>query len=47
MIITCYRIVFTELDTGRYTLECLTEREQVKHVSTLAITESKTTLLCQ
>ena len=33
------------LDTGRYTPECLTEREQVIHVSTLVITENKTTLL--
>ena len=37
----------SKLDTGRYTSECLTEREQVKHVSTLVITENKTTLLCQ
>ena len=36
-----------KLDTGRYTPECLTEREQVKHISTLVITENKTTLLCQ
>ena len=35
------------LDTGRYTPECLTEWEQAKHVSTLVITESKTTLPCQ
>ena len=35
------------LDTGRYTPVCFTEREQVKHVSTLVITENKTTLLCQ
>ena len=34
-----------KLDTGRYTPECLTEREQVKHVSILVITENKTTIL--
>ena len=32
-------------DTGR-TTECLTEREQLKHVSTLVITENKT-ISCQ
>ena len=32
-----------KLDTGRYTPECLTEREQVKHVSTLVIAENKNT----
>ena len=35
-----------KLDTRRYTPEYLTEREQVKHVSTLGFTENKT-LLCQ
>ena len=34
------------LDTGRYAPECLTGREQVKHIATLVITETKT-LLCQ
>ena len=39
---------YKQLDTGRrYTPECLTEREQVKHVSTFVITENKTTPLCQ
>ena len=36
-----------KLDTGRYTPECLTEREQAKHGSTLVITENKATLLFQ
>ena len=35
-----------KLDTGRYTPEYLTEREQVKYVSILLVTENKTTL-CQ
>ena len=34
-----------KLDTERYTPECLTEWEQVKCVSTLVITENKTTLM--
>ena len=36
-----------KLDTGRYMPKCLTEWEQGKRVSTLVITENKTTLLCQ
>ena len=34
-------------DIGHYPPECLTEREQAKHVSTLVITEHKATLQCQ
>ena len=34
------------LNTGRYTPECLTERDQLKHVSALVVTENKTAILC-
>ena len=42
-----YQNKLNKLDTGRYTPEFLTEWEQVKHVSTLVITENKTTLQSQ
>ena len=52
MIIHFYLILFASKKilyniATCYMLECLTEREQAKHVSTLVITENKTTLLCQ
>ena len=47
MYCTAYSFLNNKPNTGRYTPECLTEWEQVKHVSTLVFTENNTTLLCQ